>query len=142
VHARELGRFYLKEGRPDDALKSFAELMKPEQKLPAYRFLGKLGHAVALAYKDDARASNNEFLAVAADIERMAALKATKKEPMVDELEVYRLVWKQNFPMRELVAQALDRNFANDPKNFPADKLEPYRHPPRPALKAAPPPVQ
>ena len=38
-----------------------------------------------------------------------------------------------------MVAKALDYNYANDPQGFPA-VLEPYRFPPRPLLKAAPPP--
>jgi eukaryotic-like serine/threonine-protein kinase len=139
VHARELGEFYIKERRPDDAAEFFAGLTKADQKVPAYRMLGKLGHAIALAYKDEAKASNDEFLAIVANIEKLAAIKAGKKEPGIfDEVEGYRQVWKQNPPMREMTAKALDRNFANDEKNFPADKLETYRHPPRPTLKPAP----
>ena len=139
LHARELGEFYIKERRPDDAAKFFAGLAKPDQKIPAYRLLGKLGHAIALAYKDEAKASNGEFLIAVAEIEKLAGAKTGKKEPGIqDEAEGYRQVWKQNPPLRELTAKALDRNFANDRENFPADKLESYRHAPRPTLKPAP----
>lgn len=137
-HSVELGLFYIKERRPEDAEKFFAGLAKPSQKIPAYRFLGKIGHAIALAYKDDARASNDEFLLVVAEIDRMAAMKTGKKELGIhDELEGYRQIWKPKEQMREMAAKALNRNYANDPKNFP-DKLEPYRYPPRPTLKAPP----
>jgi hypothetical protein len=40
--------------------------------------------------------------------------------------------------MRELAAKALNYNYANNPKTFPADQLDIYRFPPRPTLKAAP----
>jgi serine/threonine-protein kinase len=139
VHARELGEFYIKERRPDDAAKFFAGLAKPDQKIPAYRLLGKLGHAIALAYKDEAKASNDEFLLVVAEIEKLDAAKTGKKDPgILGEIEGYRQVWKQNPPLRELTAKALDRNLANDRENFPADKLDAYRQPPRPTLKPAP----
>ena len=69
----------------------------------------------------------------------MAAVKAGKKEFGIhDEIEGFRRVWKENQAMREMTAKALDRNYANDPKNFPAEKLEAYRLPPRPTLKPAP----
>lgn len=139
-HAVELGLFYIKERRPDEAEKFFAGLASKDQKVAAYRFLGKLGHPIALAFKDEAAASNEEFLTIIAKIEKFDGQTVFKKKtdlPPFTEFEGYKLVWKQNQPMREMVAKALNRNYANDPKNFPADKLEPYRYPPRPTLKAA-----
>ena len=44
VHARRLSQFYINERRPDDAAKFFTGLAT-DQMIPAYRFLGKLGHA-------------------------------------------------------------------------------------------------
>jgi hypothetical protein len=64
--------------------------------------------------------------------------KAGKKDAPFDEFQGYKHVWKLNQSMREMVAKAINRNHANDPTNFPADKLEVYRHPPRPTLKTAP----
>jgi serine/threonine-protein kinase len=138
-HSVELGVFYIKERRPDDAEKFFAELARPDQKIPAYRFLGRVGHPIALAFKDDPAASNLEFAAIIGDIEKFDKVKPTKKDvPPFDEFEGYKQVWKLNLLMREMVAKAINRNYANDPKNFPADKLEAYRYPPRPTLKPAP----
>jgi serine/threonine-protein kinase len=139
-----LGLFYIRSNRPDDAEKFFASLTKPEQKVPAYRFIGRLGHAIALAFKDEPAESNKEFLVALGHIEKIDAkvgagfaFKTKKDLPLLDELQAYKHFWKLNQPMREMVAKALNRNYANDPKNFPSDKLDAYRFPPRPTLKAA-----
>jgi hypothetical protein len=47
------------------------------------------------------------------------------------------LLWKTYPPMREMVAKALNHNYANDPANFP-EKLDAFRFPPRPTLRPAP----
>ncbi len=133
----KLGLFYINERRPDDAEKFFAGLVKVEPKIPAYRFVGRLGHATALAFKDDSAASNHEFVAILGDVERFDKIKPKKDVPLFGEVEGYKHVWKQYPPMREMVARALNRNFANDPDNFPR-QLDAYRNPPRPTLKAAP----
>src|SRR5205823_4943445 len=70
-HSVELGLYYLKENRLDEADQLFLELAKPERKVVPYRYLGRMGHAIVLAYKDDAAGSNQEFLAIFADIERI-----------------------------------------------------------------------
>ncbi|HZZ82624.1 MAG TPA: serine/threonine-protein kinase [Gemmataceae bacterium] len=140
-NAFNLGMFYIRARRPDDAEKFFANLAKPEQKIPAYRFVGRLGHPIALAFKDEPAASNKEFLAVIGNIEKIdakVAFKGSKKDlPLLDELQGYKHFWKVNQEVREMVARSLNRNFANDPQNFPAE-LEAYRYPPRPTLKAGP----
>jgi serine/threonine-protein kinase len=148
----DLGLFYLKLRRLDDAEEHFRDISKPERNVHAYRFLGRLGHAMVLAFKDESAASNAEFLAIFGDIERVESrlsagfvpkLKVPPKKatvPPKDENEAHRLLWKENPSMREMVAKALNHNFANDPGEFapnqPAEKLNVYRVPPRPMLKA------
>jgi serine/threonine-protein kinase len=150
-HSVELGLYYLKQKRLDDADLLFLDLRKPERKIPAYRFLGRMGHATVLAFKDEPAASNQEFLALFADIEKIEARfgggpipkidRPTKKEMLGlrDEVEAYRILWKESssHDLREMVARALNTNYVNDPKQFPSEKMDVYRFPPRPVLKAA-----
>ena len=152
TNAVELGLYYLKEKRLDDADKLFLDLSKPDRKA-AFRQLGRAGHAAVLAFKDESAASNQEFLGVIADIERVEAKftgpvpkfdRPTKKDAigMKDDILAYHLLWRENIAIRELVAKALNHNFANAPEQFaekqPAEKLNVYRFPPRPMLKAPP----
>jgi hypothetical protein len=44
-------------------------------------------------------------------------------------------LWKETWKVREMVALALNYNFANSPQTFPVDKLNAYRFPPRPTLR-------
>ena len=148
VHLRELGFFYLDARRHDDAEKLFTDLSRPDGKVAAYRLLGRIGRAITLAFKDEPAASNKEFLAIAADIEKIEArvgpgsvFKPSKKDSP-DDFEAYKHVWKLNTSVRKMVAKALNHNYANDPASFaekqPAEKLNAYRIPPRPTVKAAP----
>ena len=130
-HSIELGLFYLKERKYDDADQFFLDLAK-ESKSASYKRFGRIGHAVVLAFKDDFETSNAEFLAVMADIEKM---EPRPKKTSKDEYEEYKLLWRDNVPMREMVAKALNHNHANAPMDFP-EKLAAYRYPPRPTLKA------
>jgi serine/threonine-protein kinase len=137
----QLGFYYLRAKRLDDADRFFLELSKPDNKIATYRLLGRLGHAMTLAFKDDPKASNDEFLVIIAEMEAIEAKGFFKKKdppPLDDTREACRRVWKLNTQVREMVAKALDYNYVNDAKGFPADKLDPYRLPPRPTLKAAP----
>jgi eukaryotic-like serine/threonine-protein kinase len=130
--ARDLGLYFLKEKRLEEADQLFLDLGKPERKVVMYRWLGRLGHATVLAFKDEAAASNQEFLAVIDDIERTEARPLAKGK---------RDFWRENGALREMIAKAIDRNFANALDQFadnqPAAKLNVYRFPPRPTLKAA-----
>jgi hypothetical protein len=136
--ALRLGRFYLQENRLEEADALFQDLRGPGRKT-AYKNLGRLGHAVVLAFKDDYTASNKEFLGHVATIEaNEKVLKAKKQDDKyAEDLQGHQRMWKEDFAVRELVARALNHNFANSPKEFP-EKLEPYRYPPRATLKAAP----
>ena len=148
----DLGLFYLKRRRLDEAAEHFRDISKPKRN-PAYQFLGRLGYAMVLAFKDESAASNREFIAIFGEIGRFEARftpgavpKFTKKEMQArkDGMEAYRLLWKENPSMREMVAKALNHNYANDPDQFskhhPAEKLNVYRVPPLPTLKAPPAP--
>src|SRR5262249_40127668 len=57
-HSLELGVLYLKEDRLEEADQFFAGLIK----VPVYRILGRLGHAIVLARQDHAIESNKLFL--------------------------------------------------------------------------------
>ncbi len=150
LHAVELGLFYLTERRLDEADKLFLDLRNNEPKVPAYRYLGKFGHASVLAFKDDSVASNKEFEKTFESFEKIEArigpgpfpkIDRPKKDVLPkDDVEAYRLLWREQstFGLREMVAKALDHNFVNKPDEFPAEKLGAYRMPPRAQLKAQP----
>jgi serine/threonine protein kinase len=141
-HSVELGLYYIKEKRLSEADGFFQELATPNNKIPTYRHLGRLGHAIVLAFKDESGASNKEFAEFTAEMMKLEARFGKSKKDQgsfKDELDGFRYLWKDP-PMRELVAKALNHNYANDPKNFPVE-LDVYRFPPKPTLKAAPQPV-
>lgn len=137
----DLGLFYLKHRQFKEADAFFEDIRKPDRKVPAYRFLGQVGHAMVLAFQDENAASNREFLEFFANVEKLEARTGPlpkKANSIRNENEAYRLLWKDNYgSIREMAARALSHNHANDPTQFPA-KLEAYRFPPRPTLKALP----
>jgi serine/threonine-protein kinase len=137
THLMGLGLFYLHEHRVDDADAFFADLTKPDRK-SAYQNFGRLGHAVVLAFKDKYTASNEKFLKeVIPSIEINERRLKDKKldDKLTEELAGHTTMWKVDYTVRELVAKALNRNWANDPKDFP-EKLQPYRFPPKATLRA------
>jgi hypothetical protein len=117
-HAIDLGLFYLKHKRYDDADKFFQELDNNPKGLASYKFLGRLGKAMTLAFRDDVKASNDLFV-------RLLDGKAPKFAGAAAP-------WKSDKGLREMIAKALHRNYVNAPELFPPP-LEAYRHPPRPA---------
>jgi serine/threonine-protein kinase len=141
-HCVDLGLFYLKQKRLDDADAFFKSISNPDRKTPAYGFLGRMGHAIVLAFRDEPAASNKEFLLFFEHIEliekRPAKGGLAKKDLQKANIEAYEVLWKDNPPLREMVAKALNFNYANDVKNFPPG-LDAYRLPPRPKLNAPPP---
>lgn len=152
THSVELGLFYLQEKKYDEAEQFFKQLTTQEPKIPAYRLLGRIGRPITLAFKDEYEESNKEFLMLIAEFERIEArigsgvlLKRDRPFPKRDSfpakdyIEAYRLLWKDDWKVREMVAKALQHNYANAPKQFPAAKLDAYRFPPQPTLKASSP---
>ncbi len=150
-YAIELGNFYLKERRLEDGQKFFAELTKPEQKHASFQLMGRIGNASVLAFKDMPTESNKQFAEIVREMElfeRKPLLSNPfkgnlKKEPgkirdWKEQFDAYRILWKDNPVVREMVARALSHNYQNNPKDFPP-LLEPYRQPPRPQLRPATP---
>jgi len=116
----DLGLIYLKERRLNEAEKFFQSLDRPDQKTRQYRELGQLGKAMVYAFRDQPRESNKLFLAVLED-ERTHKFVGLRS-------------WYADPQMREMIAEALNYNFTNDPAS-PA-VLEKLRHPPFPARRA------
>lgn len=121
-HAIDLGLFLLNERRYDEADKFFKEL-KQHEKMKSYQAFGMLGKAMVLAFKDQPQESNELFLTWLGGEKRF--------EKLPSKLETF---WKSSPALREMIARALQRNFANAPALFPP-QLEAYRHPPRPLVK-------
>jgi serine/threonine protein kinase len=148
-HSVELGLLYLKERRLDEAETFFKDLARPQQKAQAYRFLSQIGIACVLAFRDQPDESNPLFVALETKCERLEKISTLgsvfpkltaeqRKQQLAykEEIEAYTLLWKNNPALREMVARAVQANFVNAPKTFPA-KLEPLRHPPKATAKAA-----
>jgi tRNA A-37 threonylcarbamoyl transferase component Bud32 len=142
-HSLDLGLLYLRERRLDDAEQFFKEIDPPGKKIPPpYHLLGQIGQAVVLAFRDEPAKSNKLFEAITEELQvfdktpgapKLVPRKSAFQQ--AERLEAYHLLWKDNVPVRELVARALDHNKQNDPAGFP-DKLERYRQPPPPTLRA------
>ena len=139
--AFKLGAFYVRENRLDDAEKLFESLNRG---VPAYRLLGQIGEAIVLAYRDEHAKSNKLFLVLADEFKDLEnpAKKFKKDKTQEEKILAYKIVWKESAPLRELAAQALNRNFINDPLAFSDEgefrRLNVYRTPPRPTIKPAP----
>ncbi len=148
-HSVELGLLYLKERRLDEAETFFKDLARPQQKAQAYRFLSQIGIACVLAFRDQPDESNAIFVPLETKCERLEKISSLgsvfpkltaeqrKQQQLAfkEEIEAYTLLWKNNPALREMVARAVQANFVNAPKTFPA-KLEPLRHPPKATAKA------
>jgi serine/threonine-protein kinase len=129
LHAQlALGLFYLEHRRWQDANQLFTTL----QRRPLYRELGEVGHAVVLAFQDQAEESVKVFQQFHGWLEKPAGRRPLKLQIL-------------NHPaLRSWVARALDRDAANlaaAQVPFPAE-LERLRKPaplvPRPAKGANP----
>jgi serine/threonine-protein kinase len=117
-HAVELAVFYLDRWKLGKAEDLFARLTAAGEKVPQYRQLGKVGHAIALALQDKPAESNKAFLEIAGErAEREKLLQAP---------------WlRQNPKMQLWIARALDHNLTNMPApgQFPKE-LRPLLSPP------------
>jgi predicted Ser/Thr protein kinase len=121
-HCLELGQFYLKHHRLEDAEEFFTGLMKNPAKVEAYRTLGRLGHAIVLAKQDRPVESNRAFLEV------LREKSPQGKRPGG-------LPFLLNQPeFRSYIGLALDQNQVNDPSQALAPELKLLRDPPH-ALK-------
>jgi hypothetical protein len=116
-HCIELALFYLDQRRLDEAEEFFTRLDKLEPPVRAYRYLGALGRASVLAYRDQARESNELFqrlLVPSRQLERNEVQAVLRLHPN----------------LREMIGQALEHNRQNLPElNLPPG-LEAFRRPP------------
>jgi hypothetical protein len=114
----DLGQFYLREHRLEDADQYFAELAA--SKVKPYHTLGRLGHAMVLAYQDKTEESNKEFLDLIGG-----------KPGAGEHAERMQLLMNQP-RLRAEIARALNFNKANtsSASTFPS-QLEHWRKAPR-----------
>jgi eukaryotic-like serine/threonine-protein kinase len=98
-HSLELGLFYLHERRLDDAERLFQKLISNPAGVRIYVTLGRLGHAIVLAFQDKADESNEVFL---------SAIK--EPDQLMGRL---RFVLNRNPRFLQMMAKALDHNAAN-----------------------------
>ena len=116
----DLGVLYLKQRRLDEA-EDFFKQLEAQDKIKGYHMLGQLGRAMVLAFRNEPKKSNDLFLKL---------YKEKKGEKGALEVQ---LLWNRNQPLREMIAAALNYNYANTIGSFP-EALEKLRHPPTPKL--------
>jgi serine/threonine-protein kinase len=122
-HRVDLAAFYLRNWRLDDAEKEFKGIYDSGAKQhPGSLRIGNLGKAIVLAFRDQPEESN-----------RLFNLILTQKKLAKDPFP-YHPFWLSSPVLSEWAGRALERNFTNDPSNFPAS-LKPYRTPPAPKVK-------
>jgi serine/threonine-protein kinase len=129
VYQNALALFYVNERRYDDADRFFKDLINNKGKVPAYNLLGRVGHAIVLAFQDKAAESNKLFVEI-----------FNEKRP-----QMYRgaIGLVNGYPdLKQKIAEALDRNEAN--KETVPESLKDLRHPgiislpaPKPGKKAS-----
>ncbi|MCI0637506.1 MAG: protein kinase [Gemmataceae bacterium] len=119
--ATKLGLLYLNQRRLDEADSLFKDLAADKHSAPM-RQLGKLGRAMALAFRDQPDESNKLFEKLLTDKEKFAGAGGAN------------LIWRNNPALREMMARALHHNYVNSPATFPK-QLERFRFPPPPNIK-------
>jgi hypothetical protein len=120
----ELGLFYVKSGKLDEAESVFKTLEDSAEKRQFNIAVGKVGKAIVLAFRDQSKESNDLMLPF------------TKQAKGGKGLTQFHPFWLYNPLLSEWVARALERNFANAPAAFPA-ALQAFRSPPAAKLKGA-----
>lgn len=118
----DLGLLYLKERRLKEADDFFKQL-EAQGHVRDYQLLGRMGHAMTLAFQNQTKKSNDLFK------DLFVELFKEKKGPLKAQAW-----WWNNPPLREMLAEALHFNYTNSPRTFPVI-LEKLRHPPTPKLK-------
>jgi serine/threonine-protein kinase len=117
--ALELGLLYLEQWRLDEAARLFSGLIANKYNVKEYRTLGRVGRAIVLAFQNQAAASNKHFMELGSEgLSEGARFEGNGF--------LYR-----HAQLRQMVARALEYNYANDPGKFPAS-LEYLRRPPNP----------
>jgi serine/threonine-protein kinase len=131
--AVNLGLLYLEDHRRLDEAEAFFKGLCPAKKDDCnYRLLSELGHAMVLAFRNKPAESNDAFLALANELDRLDKGNGVSEK----DVQIYRHLWKTNPPapaLREMVARALNHNKVNAGK-LP-QPLERLCAPPGPAVK-------
>jgi eukaryotic-like serine/threonine-protein kinase len=129
----DYGALLLRERRLGEAETLFQKLA-PDGKGPGngYRWIVEFGQAMVLAQRDKFAESNKLFKSALDGIEKIEKAAAAAVEPKnKNRLTSFLRHWEKNLDWREQMASALQRNFDNSPKDFPADpRLESLRRPP------------
>jgi serine/threonine-protein kinase len=113
-HAVELTVFYLDRWRLAEAEELFGKLTAAGEKVPEFRQLGRVGHAIVLALQDRAVESNKLFLEIVGEREKLQQAAWLRQNPKMQ-------IW---------IARALDHNTANlAPVSLPKE-LRPLQAPP------------
>ena len=115
-HNLELGLYYLKEDRLEDADQFFKGLIDNSARMPAYRTLGRLGHAIVLARQNHAAESNQLFM----------ELLNTNPKRGAPQIQFF----LNEARLRYEIARALEYNKANLRGQPLPPKLEELRVPP------------
>jgi eukaryotic-like serine/threonine-protein kinase len=118
-HRLSLGLIYLNQWRLDDADKFFQDLIRNPHKVPEYTLLGRVGQAIVLGLRNQAKESNQKFLDL---VNEKGADSLLKNQTLLFNAE-----------LRLWIAKALEYNTLNAEKQnapFP-EKLRVYREPPR-----------
>jgi serine/threonine-protein kinase len=121
-HNLELGLYYLKEDRFEEADQFFNGLINSPVRIPAYRTLGRLGHAIVLARQNHAAESNQLFL------------ELVNPKRAVPQIQLF----LNEARFRYEIARALEYNKANLRDQPLPPKLEELRLPPRPQQGQSP----
>jgi serine/threonine-protein kinase len=133
----ELGLYYLKDLRLDDAEATFKPLEDSDKAKNEYRHnVGLLGKAMVLAFRDRPKESNDIFTVVLAspttgvkkgmDPGKKDAVTIQKQSPIQNLLNSRPDLW-------EMVSKALIHNQLNSPSTFPSGGvLRKYAVPPKP----------
>jgi serine/threonine-protein kinase len=117
-HNLELGLYYLKEDRLEEADQFFTGLINSPAKMPAYRTLGRLGHAIVLARQNHPGESDRLFLELIGTTPRGGA-------PQIR-------YFLNEARLRYEIARALEYNKANLRNRPLPPELEQLRVPPHP----------
>jgi serine/threonine protein kinase len=123
-HNLELGLYYLKEDRLEEADQFFMGLLNSPAKMPAYRTLGRLGHAIVLARQNHPEESNRLFLELVGPNPKGAAAQIR--------------FFLNEARLRYEIARALEYNKANLRGQPLPPELERLRVPPRPQHRSPP----
>ena len=122
------GAVLLRERRLDEAEALFQKVGK-DSKANAYRWVVELGQAMVLAHRDKYSESNKLFRSALDGIEKVE--KTVAADPKGKNRATLLRHWEKNLDWREQMSSALQRNYDNSPKDFPADpRLETLRRPP------------